>query len=36
MFKVLYSHVNNIIEKIFANLQPYPIIFTISIKKEKN
>ena len=35
MFKALYSHVNNIIEKIFTNLQPYPIIFTISKKRKK-
>ena len=26
MFKALYSHVNNIIKKIFTNLQPYPIL----------
>ena len=32
MFKALYSLVNNIIEKIFTNLQPYPIIYTISKK----
>ena len=31
MFKALYSHVN----KIFTNLQPYPIIFTMG-KKGKN
>ena len=32
MFKALYSHVNNIIEKIFTNLQPYPNIFTMDKK----
>ena len=36
MFKALYSHVNNIIEKIIVtNLQPYPIVFTMG-KKGKN
>ena len=35
MFKALYSHVNNILKKIFTNMQPYPIIFTMGKKEKK-
>ena len=36
MFKALYSHVNNIIDKyIFTNLQPYPNYITMSKKKKE-
>ena len=32
MFKALYNHVNNIIEKYLKNLRPYPNIFTMDKK----